>query len=229
MKKNAMRGSIVLALLLAVFCVVAFAVPFARTAAFWIAFGFGAFAILFQLYIFKTSFSGEGDAKSRFYGFPIARLGVYYLACQLIVSVVEMALSSVLPTWVPLIINVILAVLTLVGCITAETMRDEIVRQDGRLKQNVSAMRELQSMAASLAGTCGDEALKPTLTKLTEEFRFSDPVTSDKTTELESDMRAQLGDIQQALVDGDTDGAKALCAKLTASLTERNRICSISK
>lgn len=229
MKKNAIRGYIVLVILLAVFCTIAFAVPFARTTVFWLGAGFGTFALLFQLYVFRTADAADGDAKSRFYGFPIARVGVIYLVTQLIISLIEMALAKVMPVWVTLIVNLILAALAVIGIITVETMRDEIVQQDGKLKKNVSNMRELQSLSASLLNQCADESLKPTLRKLADEFRYSDPVSSDNTSELEADMRSQLGDIQQALIEGDADGVRKLCAKLTGSLTERNRICSVSK
>lgn len=226
---NSTRSLIVIAIVLAVFSVVAFAIPFAHTTAFWVAYGFGALAILFQLYILKVSFATDGDARSRFYGFPIARLGVYYLVAQLVVSVVEMALSKVIPTGAAVAVNVLLLALAVVGCITVDAMRDEIIRQDDALKRNVGNMRELQSLSAALAGQCGDEALKPMLQKLADEFRYSDPVSSEKTQELEEDMKAQMGDIQQALVEGDSDGAKSLCGKLMGSLAERNRICSVSK
>ena len=227
--KNSTRGLIVIAIALVVFSVIAFAIPFAHTTAFWVAYGFGALAILFQLYIFKASHAGDGDARSRFYGFPIVRLGLYYLVAQLIVSVIEMALSKVIPTGVAVAINVLLLALAAVGCITVDAMRDEISRQDGALKRNVCNMRALQSLSAAVVGQCGDEALKPMLQKLADEFRYSDPVSSEKTQELEEDMKIQLGDIQQALVEGDSDGAKKLCGKLMGSLAERNRICSVSK
>ena len=141
MTKNASRGLIILAIVLAVFSLIAFAVPFAHTTLFWAAYGFGVFAILFQLYIFKTSFAGNGDAKSRFYGFPIARLGIYYLVAQLILSVIEFALAGLIPAWPAIIVNVLVLAFVLIGCITAETMRDEIVQQDQKLKKNVSTMR----------------------------------------------------------------------------------------
>ena len=227
--KNSTRSLIIIAIALVVFSVVAFAIPFAHTTAFWVAYGFGALAILFQLYIFKVSFAGDGDAKSRFYDFPIARLGVYYLVAQLIVSVIEMALAKVIPTGVAVAINVLLLALAVVGCITVDAMRDEIIRQDITLKKNVGNMRELQSLSAALVGQCADASLKPTLQKLADEFRYSDPVSSEKTQELEEDMKVQLGDIQQALVEGDSDGAKKLCGKLMGNLAERNRICSVSK
>ena len=223
------RSLIVIVIVLLVFSVIAFAIPFAHTTAFWVAYGFGALAILFQIYILKVSFAIDGDAKSRFYGFPIARLGVYYLVAQLIASVIEMALSKVIPTGAAVAVNVLLLALAVVGCITVDAMRDEIIRQDGALKKNVGNMRELQSLSAALVGQCGDEALKTMLQKLADEFRYSDPVSSEKTQELEEDMKAQLGDIQQALVEGDSDGAKKLCGKLMGSLAERNRICSVSK
>ena len=229
MTKNASRGLIVLAIVLAAFTLIAFAVPFAHTNVFWAAYGFGVFAILFQLYIFKTSFAGKGDAKSRFYGFPIARLGIYYLVAQLILSVIEMALAGLFPAWPAVIVNVLALAFVLIGCITAETMRDEIVQQDNKLKKNVSTMRELQSLAASMMSQCGDEEMKNAVKKIADELRFSDPVSSDATARLEAEMRSQLADIQQAVVEGDAEGAKALCGKMLGNLAERNRICSVNK
>ena len=227
--RNAIRGYVILTILLVVFSVIAFTIPFAKTPVFWIAYLFGAFAIALQIYIFKLAGAADGDAKSRFYGFPIARLGVYYLVAQLIVSIVEMALAKFAPAWVAVVIDVILAALALIGCITTEAMRDEINRQDDRLKRDVSNMRELQSLSAAMLGQCSDPELKETLRKIADELRYSDPVSSDDTRPIEADLRSQLNDIQQALVDGDADGAKKLCAKALGSLAERNRICSISK
>ena len=71
--------------------------------------------------------------------------------------------------------------------------------------------------------------MKKALKTLSDELRFSDPVSSDATEELEEDMRSQMMDIQQAITEGDTTSAKALCEKILGNLTERNRVCSISK
>ena len=228
-KRNAARGYIILALLLVVFSVIAFAVPFAKTTVFWLAYGFGVFAILFQLYIFRVSTVGSGDARSRFYGFPIARIGIYYLIGQLVISLVEMALAAVIPAWIPVLLNIILAALVILGCITVETMREEIVQQDIKLKKDVSRMRELQSLSTALIGQCSDDTLKADLQNLADEFRYSDPVSSNETSELEDDMREQLGNIQQALAEDDIESAWKLCAKLKTSLAERNRICAVNK
>ena len=228
MTKNAKRGMILLAVLLAVFSVIAFVIPFPKSKRFWFAYLCGVFAILFQVYIFKASF-GKEDAKSRFYGFPIARVGILYLAVQLIVSIAEIALSKVIPGWVMVVVNVLIFAAAAIGCITTVTMRDEIAGQDGKLKSNVSAMRELQSIAATLEDQTDDSGLKGDLKKLAEDFRYSDPLSSEKTAALEADLLSGINELRQALTDGDTESAKQLCAKLSACLKERNRICAISK
>ena len=228
MKKNASRGIILLAVVLAVFSVIAFVIPFPKTAVFWIAYLCGVFAILFQLYVLKASF-GQDDARSRFYGFPIARLGLYYLIIQLVISIAEIALAKFLPAWVVVIINALILAFALIGCITTETMRDEIASQDSQLKQNVSNMRELQSISAALADQCEDEELKKMLKKTADEFRYSDPLSSEQTADLEADMQSQIVILQQALIDDDQDAARKLCAKLTETLRERNRLCALSK
>ena len=227
MKKNTVRGMILLAVVAAVFSLIAFVLPVEKTAVFWIAYGCGLVAVLFQLYIFKISF--DGDAKSRFYGFPIARVGVYYLVVQLIFSLAEIALASIIPLWAAVIVNALLLALAVIGCVTTDAMRDEIIRQDVQLKKDVSRMRELQSLAASMLSQCNDEELKKTVKKIADELRFSDPVSSDATAELEEDMRSQMKDIQQAIAEGDTEGVKTLIGKLCENLAERNRICSINK
>ena len=228
MSKNATRGIITLAVLFVVFTVIAFVIPFPKTTVFWIAYLCGVFAILFQVYIFKSSFGNE-DARSRFYGFPIARLGIIYLVIQLIASIAEIALAKFIPAWIVIVINVLILAFALIGCITAETMRDEIAKQDGKLKKSVFNMRELQSISATLVDQCSDENLKKDLRKLADEFRYSDPLSSDKTKVLEADLQSRVSDLQQAIVDGDIEGAKALCSEISGCLKERNRICALSK
>ena len=167
--------------------------------------------------------------KSKFYGFPIARIGVIYLVVQLLVSIAEMCWASKIPAWVVLIINVIIFAVAAIGCIAAETARDVVVGQEAKVKQNISNMRSLQAVSAGLAGQCSDEALKKDLQKLADEFKFSDPVSSNATSALEAELDAQLNGLKNALGNGDYDTAKSLCDKLLNGLSERNRICKLNK
>ena len=229
MSKNRVRGYITLAVLLVVFSVIAFAAPFAKTVVFWLAYVFAVIAIAYQIYVFRISFSDEGDAKSKFYGFPIARVGVIYLIVQLVISLIEMVLAGFLPVWIAVIVNVFPIAFAVVGCIASDIMRDEIVRQDVQLKKYVSNMRALQSMSAALVGQCNDADLKETIQNVADEFKFSDPVSSEQTKDMEQELQSQMNEIQKAIVDGDSASVKTLCGKILGSLAERNRICALNK
>ena len=113
MKKNEIRIYIALAMIFAVFTMISFAVPFDRNGIFWLGYIFGVIAIVFQVYFLKISFFREGDAKSKFYGFPIARVGLIYLTVQMITSLIEMAIGKYIPFWIVLIINVLIIAKTL--------------------------------------------------------------------------------------------------------------------
>ena len=95
MNKSMIRFLVILAVVLIVFVVIAFVIPFAHTGVFWVALVFGLIAIAAQLYVQPKAFAGEG-ARSKFYGFPIGRVGVIYLIAQLVLSLAAMALSAVL-------------------------------------------------------------------------------------------------------------------------------------
>lgn len=229
MGKNEIRGYIVDGIIFVLFTVIAFAPPFTRTGSFWLGYVFGVIAIAYQIYVFKISFQKGPDAKSKFYGFPIAKIGVMYLAAQLIVSLLEMILAKHIPVWVGVVINAILLGLALIGCITADIMRDEIVRQDVNIKTDVKNMRVLQSQTASFVTMCQNTDIKRILQDLADEFKYSDPVTSENTKEIEIELKFLVSEIQRALVDGDMKVVEGFCMRTKVSLAERNRVCKLGK
>lgn len=229
MTKNRLRGYIILAVVLVVYSLITFVAPFKMTASFWVAYIFGIIAIIYQIYVFKISFSKGENVKSKFYGFPIVKIGVVYLLIQLVISLVEMCLAAFIPTWIVIIINMIPIAVAAIGCIVADAMRDEIVRQDVQLKKEVSNMRALQSMSTALVGQCPDNSLKGELRRLADEFKYSDPVSSEATKEIENELSIQMKELQKSLIDGDFEGTKAFCSKLINALSERNRICALNK
>lgn len=229
MGKNQTRGYIADAILMIVFSVIAFAAPFTKTGVFWMAYLFGVVAIAFQIYVFQISFNQGDHVKSKFYGFPIARVGVIYLAVQLVLSLVEMCLAAIVPMWVSVIVNVLPIAFALIGCIAAEVMREEIVRQDIKIKTNVGNMRALQSQTASFVGMCQDAVRKKQLQDLADEFKYSDPVSSEATKEMEMELKFLVNEIQRALVDGDMKSVEGFLVRAKAGLAERNRVCKLGK
>lgn len=223
------KGVLVLALLFVVYTLIVLAVPFAKGGMFWLTYLFTAAAFGVQAYVFKLSFEKEAGAKSKFYGFPIARVGVLYLAVQIVLGLVFMALAVVAPVWLALVLYLALLVAAAVGVIATDSIRDEVERQDTQLKKDVATMRALQSKAAALPARCEDATAKAALEKLAEEFRYSDPVSAPALTDLETDMAATMEELSAAVTDGDNAAVLALCKKISATLAERNRLCKLNK
>lgn len=226
--KNRQRFYIVLGAVFVAFAVVSLAVPFVKNGAFWLAFAFAVLAIAAQLYSFPKAFENGPGVKSKFYGFPIARLTVIYLALQLALSLVFMALAAVVPAWVGLVVCVLLLCAVVVGFVSADAVRDEVERQEVAVKKDTDTMRTLQSQVANLAISC-DVQDKPLLNKLAEDFRFSDPVSSPMLLDAENDLRACVEELQAAVIENRRADIPALTRKATLTLSERNRLCKLNK
>ena len=225
MKKDAIRAIVVAIVMLAIYNLIAFVIPFAHTAAFWISYGFTMAAFIVVAASIYIAFIKKPDAKSRFYGFPIARIGVLYGGAQLIVSLSVMALAKWTPWWIPTLLYAIGMGATIIGLVSAEAIVDEIQTQDVKLKDNTAMMRALQSKISQIASQTDDVAVKA----LAEELRYSDPVSNDAIADAEADLAAAVDQLQAAFVDGDKEAMAQLCRKVTALLAERNRLCKLSK
>lgn len=225
MKKRLLRGSVCLGVVLALYLLVAFLIPFAKTAVFWLSFGFtlAAFGVTaFSLYI---AFLKKPDARSRFYGFPIAKIGVIYGGAQLLLGLLFMALGKWVPVWVAALVYAIALGAAVIGLVSADAVAEEIHTQDEQLKANVAFMRALQSKVNQMSAQCS----LPEIKQFSEEVRYSDPVSSDALADIDRDLSAAVDDLQAAIVDGDNGAALQLVKKADNLLKERNRLCRLNK
>lgn len=231
LNNNTKKGVVALAIALVIFCVMAFVIPFPKNGLFWTGFIFGLIAILGQVPIWMIAFRGAESARSKFYGMPIARIGVIYMVVQLILSFIAMGLAwvPVVPAWPFIIVSLLFFAAAALGTIATDMTREEIERQDVQIKRDVSKMRELQSLGNSLVRQCDNAEVKSELQKLSDALRFSDPVSSDATADSEAELKQLLDELQNALLDGDTAGVCGLCKQAQNVLAERNRICKLNK
>ena len=225
MRKNKTRLYLILAILLVLVSVIAFAVPVERTPVFWLSYAFAVIAIAVQAYSYPKAFGGD-NVRSRFYGFPIARVTTIYLIVQLTLSLAAMLLSGTaqiaIPTWAAVIVSTLLLGLTLIGLITTEGVREEVERQEAEKPKKTETMRLLRDKAAAMAASCDNPDLKSALDDLAEEFRYSDPVSSEVTEKLEMRMDIMLNELQRG-------GNAQLAREIKQILAERNQVCKQAK
>lgn len=225
MKKDFARSTVCLGVLLVLYMLLAFLIPFVKTAVFWISFVFTLVAFAVTGWSLYTAFWKKEDVTSRFYGFPIARIGVIYGGGQLAASLLLMALGKWTPAWLAVLVYAAMLGAAVIGLVSADAVVETIHTQDQKRKKDVTFLRSLQSKANQMAAQCS----LPEMRQFCENVRYSDPVSSEALAEIERDLSAAVDDLQSAVVDGDTEMIAQLVRKADGLLGERNRVCKLNK
>lgn len=228
---NGKRKNVVVityAVITVIFVVAFFVVPFERNATAWSSFAFGCVSLIAGAIITFLSFDKGDSLKSKIYGFPIFRLGYYYTIVQLILSIgfIISAWFVEIPSWVVIIFGLALLGVTVIGVAQLDNVRDIVERQDVRVKANTEMMESLRREVDSLVRKCPDEKVKKELEKLAEEFKYSDPISNEKTQQKEEQLKSRIKELTNNF---DTNDGFRLINEIQDILIERNSICKNSK
>ncbi len=235
MSKGSIRSIITLGLLWLAFTVLVFVIPFEgqelfdRSFNFWLSYIFAVIPFGVVGYAMHMGWASNENIKSRFYGFPIVRIALIYIAVQVPLSVIFMILGDNVPIEVLWVLYVLLLCAGAIGLVQMNAVKDTIEQMDAQLKMDVSTMRALQSEARVMVGQCSDPELVPVLRAFSEELQYSDPMSSGAVKEAERELQELVAELHRSVLDGDSAAAAALCRKATLVLSERNRLCKLNK
>lgn len=214
-----------------VYAVVFLALPVFKTPANLIMFIFTLVSIGISCTVCLYVFGKEGALKSKVYGFPVFRLAYIYPLVQFGLSVVIGLISLIVyvPFFVALVASVILLGVALVGLIATENVKDIVEETENEVERATKAVKLFTLNIASAVDLCPDEKAKKELLKLSEDFRFSDPVSSEATEEIEMEIMHKLEALTLSIPKMTGEEISAEAVKLKVLLAERNRICKMNK
>ena len=222
MKKNKGMAYAVLAIAFVLFNVIAFAIPTAKTATFWITYVFTAVAFASQIAIWKFAFKGADTLKSKFFGIPLVYVGIAYLIIQIIAFAVFMALPLT-ASWIAIVVCALILGTSAICLIGTETGREEINRVEEKVEKKVFYIKSLQVDIEMLASTETDDGTKIALTKLAEKIRFSDPMSDEALVDLEAEISAKVKELKTA------ENKAEIITVLDSLITERNKKAKLLK
>lgn len=205
-----------------IYLALSLAIPFAKTATYWLAFLFGLVALAAQIVFFRNAFDGAETIISKLYGLPIVRVGLLYLVAQMVASLAVMALAAICPAWVPVLLGIVLLSLGGIGLTGTVVAREVVERREAQsIPDQTGTMKQLRARAESFAGSA-PEALRDRAASLAESVRYSDPVTSEAMAETDA---ALLAGMEALLASPDAEGLDAFSQQLAA----RNAQCKALK
>ncbi len=235
MTKNSKRALAALAAVIIAFSVIAFILPLPKNNVFWVSYLFGIISVAVQAYVLKIAFHDAICVKNKFYGFPIAKIGIIYMITQLLFSLIAIVLAQYIPIWVVVVVFVFMFCATFIGIIGADAARDEIERQDKKHDSNIQCIQELRSKVYSLIVQMENVEAQKVLSELSEAFKYSDPVSNDCLADIENELHIMVDELKKhdyekiCEIDSDIQNVKILCKKISTTLTERNRLCKLNK
>ena len=218
MKKNSSKGYLILGILFILVSVIAFAVPAAKTAAFWISYAFTVVAFAAQIIIWNAALGRSESLKSKFLGFPVVHIGIVYLIVQVIALAVFLFIPT-LPIWSAVVVCAVVAGVSIasdVGC-------GEIERVSAKVREKTFYIKQLQADVELLAGAETDTATKSSLTQLAEKIRYSDPMSDEQLADIENRITEKIAELKAS-----ADKAKII-NEINSLLDDRNRKIKIFK
>lgn len=222
MKKNAMMSYLALGIVFALFNVLAFVIPTAKTATFWTAYVFSVVAFVVQIPLWRIALGKKDTLKSKYLGIPVVSVGMTYLIVQLIAFAIFMSFPS-LPAWLAVVACAILLAVFAICVIAGQAGVGEIEQVEQVVKVKRFFIQSLQVDVELLAESEADAETKAALQRLAEAIRFSDPMSHEMLGELESRISAKVEQLKTA------EEKKALIGEIEALLSERNKKCKILK
>ena len=220
MKKRS--GYLILAIMLVVFAVVAFVAPFEKTPVFWVSFVFGLLAICFQIPLWNKALSGE-TLKSKFLGFPVLHIGIAYMIIQLIVSIIMMAVPGI-PLWIAIIVDVVILAISCALVTSGGVARTAIEETEGKIQAKTSFIKSLKADVDILLSKETDSEVRDALRKLSDEIRFSDPMSNNALDNIEAEISDKLISVSAA-----GENKKNVISEISGLIKQRNIKCKALK
>lgn len=222
MKNNNSKGYAILGILFVLISVIAFAIPTAKTTAFWISYAFTVAAFAAQIIIWKAALGRSESLKSKFLGLPVVHISIVYLVVQVVALIVFLFIPT-LPIWSAVVACAVIAGISAVCMIASDVGRSEIERVSAKVQEKVFYIRELQTDVELLADAETDSATRSALMQLAEKIRYSDPMSDERLENIEGQITAKIAELKSS-----ADKIKII-KELNSLLDERNKITKLLK
>ncbi|MBQ8907864.1 MAG: hypothetical protein IJY71_04685 [Clostridia bacterium] len=233
MKKSFRIYSLIWALCLAVFNVIVFVTPkeiggaSKFTHSFWIGYIFITVAFVGQLVCAFFAFKAN-NLKKFFYRIPLISLSYDGLGAMLIAGSIFMVIP-VLPEWIGIIVCAITLAFQTVAVLKATAAAGVVSDIDEKIKAQTFFMKSLTVDAQALMNAAKTDELFEEAKKVYEAIRYSDSMTNDALSALDSQIEGQFKAFADAVEAEDVDVAKANAASLIELMKKREQKCKLLK
>lgn len=230
-KKSLIVNIAIYSIVLAIYNIISFAIPFKHRGAFWPAYIFGFVAILVQIGIEALALCGKTTLREKVYAFPMFRLGFVYLAIQLALTLVFFIITIFVscPAWIAWVLGIILLGVFSILVLLTDVTRDVVEEIEEEQERQTAQIKTFRIGIDSILRRVEDKELLEKLNKLSNIAKYSDPVSNEALYDIEAEITDKITALTACVNSGDVENAKALAEQAIDLFEDRNAMCKISK
>lgn len=221
--KNKKLYITVIILLLILFNLISFLLPFPKSITFWLGYSFISLSIVISATVLYFIFDKK-QLKSRFYGVPLIYVLAGYVSAQVVIGIVEMATPKFKFEYA-LIINIVILILSIIGLISLTVATNEIDRIDDKVKNKIFYIQNILVLLENLMDEVANEDVLEKLESLKDLIKYSDSISNDNVELLESRILENITKLSSAKVEN----MPIEIDKIIRQVKERNRLIKIHK
>ena len=210
-------------ILFGIFNVVVFLAPLAHTVVFWLGYFFALFTLA-TIVLTLVLYFGKPVPEDKFLSLPAVKVAWTYFVLQTVLSVWEMV-AFPLPYLPALIINLVLGAVFAIIILALYAAAGKIDKSEQFTAEKVVFVKQLKLQVDSIETENAE--LAQALKELSENIRFSDPMSHSKLKDIEDSLVAAVDELENNA--SDVDKALSLCAQVEKLLKRRNDQCKMYK
>lgn len=197
------------------------------TASFWIGYVFITLAFFGQLICSYLAFK-EDNLKKLFYNLPLITISYSGLIMSFVFGALCMIISP-LPYWVGILLCAILLAIYAIALVKARAAAAIVEDVDQKIKVQTFFIKSLTVDAESLIAHSKTDEIKTETKKVYEAIRYSDPMSNDALSGIESQISIRFSAFSEAVEANDIDKVKSLSSEILILANDRNKKCKMLK
>ena len=194
---------------------------------FWTSWSFIIIAFIINLFCASITFK-QDNLKKLFYKVPLITISKTGLIVTLVLGIILMLIPDC-PYWISVIVCFTICGLTLITVNKANWSSNIVEDIDKKIENNTSFIKSLTSDAEILLTNAKSEETKNLCKKVYDAIRYSDPMTNNELSSIESQIKTKFDEFSNAIASSDIELVKTCAGEIINLINARNKKCKFNK